>query len=167
MDKLYFLSITDQMKQQFNYLLRFVSNGNQQQIRQYHFDIDRKLSLYFDLLVRTIANQTLDIKNNDIVFEKEKHGKPYIKGYPKFYYNISHTRNAIVRVVLNSPVGVDIEKIRKTEYGIAKRFFTANEQLYIEQAGLGSDNRFYEIWTKWESYIKCHGKVCLCLKNTA
>jgi 4'-phosphopantetheinyl transferase len=158
-DKIYFLSITEQIEQpKFNELLFLLSDQKQEQIKRYHFDIDKKLSLYSDLLVRITACQTLDIKNTDIFFRKGDHGKPYINEYSDFNYNISHTRNAIVVAISGATIGVDIEKIRKAELDIAKRFFTSDEQAYINQNYFESDRRFYEVWTKKEAYIKFIGR---------
>lgn len=44
------------------------------------------------------------------MFYKGEYGKPHINGYPNFYYNISHTSNAIAVAIANNPIGVDIEK---------------------------------------------------------
>jgi 4'-phosphopantetheinyl transferase len=89
-DKIYFLSITEQIEQpKFNELLFLLSDQKQEQIKRYHFDIDKKLSLYSDLLVRITACQTLDIKNTDIFFRKGDHGKPYINEYSDFNYGPS------------------------------------------------------------------------------
>ncbi|MBK1811288.1 4'-phosphopantetheinyl transferase superfamily protein [Clostridium sp. YIM B02505] len=159
MNKLYFLPIAKQVEQpQFNKLLFFISHQKQVQIKRYHLDIDKKLSLYSDLLVRITACQALDMKNSDIVFEKGDHGKPYINQYVNFNYNISHTRDAIVLAISDSAIGVDIEKIRKADPYIAKRFFTSDEQEYIIQDNFQSDRRFCEVWTKKEAYVKYSGK---------
>jgi 4'-phosphopantetheinyl transferase len=158
-NQLYFLPVTDRIDQEeFNIFLGLVSNEKQEQVRRYRFEIDRKLGLYGELLVRCIACRILGIKNTDVVFGREEYGKPYIKGYPYFYYNISHTRNALAVVVADNPVGVDIEKLREAEPGIAKRFFAADEQEYIDNADSEKDRRFYDIWTKKEAYIKYLGK---------
>ncbi len=116
--------------------------------------------------VRAFACKKLGIKNSEIVFEKGKHGKPYIKRYPNFHYNISHTRNAIAVVVSDNPVGIDIEKIRKAELQIANSFFTKTEQEYINEFSSKADKRFYKIWTKKEAYIKYIGKGLLMPLNS-
>lgn len=159
MEKIFYLRLTDQIEQHsFSRLLNLVSSEKQEQVKRYHYEIDKKLSLYSELLVRGIACCMLDMNNNQIIFQKEEYGKPYIKDYPNFYYNLSHTRNAIAVAIADVPVGVDIEKIRKNEMGIANRFFTTNEQAYIDKHDSEKDQRFCEIWTKKEAYIKYHGK---------
>ena len=158
-NKLYYLPINTLInKLTFNKLLSFISIENKEQIKRYHFDIDKKLKLYSDVMVRIIVCQMFGLNNSEIVFEKEEHGKPYIKGVNNFHYNISHTRNAIVIAVSEFSVGVDIEKIKKTDLKIANRFFTINEREYINQNDQEKDKLFYEIWTKKEAYIKYIGK---------
>lgn len=78
--------------------------------------------------------------------------------YQPFFPSVSHTSNIIVIVVSNNEIGVDIEKIRNADLRIAKRFFTKYEQEYILENSLVQNNRFYEVWTKKEAYMKYVGK---------
>ena len=68
------------------------------------------------------------------------------------------------------PVGCDIERIRKVNPGIEKRFFSGkdNELLYdAKQKGEQEyRNRFYTLWTLKESYIKCIGLGLKCPMNS-
>jgi len=158
-NKLYYLPINTLINEtSFNKLLSFISNESKEKIKRYHFDIDKKLKLYADIMIRIIACRTLYIKNSEIIFEKEEYGKPHIKGVDDFYYNISHTRNAIVIAVSEFPVGVDIEKVKESDLKIANRFFTENEREYLKKNALDINRLFYEIWTKKEAYIKYTGK---------
>lgn len=159
MNKLYYLLISENInKNIFSKLLQLVLKEKQRQIERFYFDIDKKLSLYAELLVRIMACSILGIDNEGIKFDKLEYGKPFIKNYPDFHYSITHTRNAVVVAVSDKPVGVDIERIRKAEIKIANRFFVSNEQTFINQITDESDIRFFEVWTKKEAYIKCIGK---------
>lgn len=159
MDKLYFLQLDETIDENiFNQLFTFLSEGKQKQIKHFRVDIDKKLCMYSELLIKIIASQALDIEIKDILIEKERYGKPYLKGYKNFHFNISHTRNAIIVAVSRTSVGVDIEKIRKAETKIAKRFFTQTEQSYVSEFAEKVDKRFYEIWTKKEAHIKYIGE---------
>lgn len=142
----------------FKQLLSFLSKERQKQLMKLNYDIDKKLSLFAEIIVRIIICQKLNVKNSKLVFEKNEYGKPYIKGYTNLYYNISHTRNAIVVAFSDKPVGVDIEKVKHIESQIAKRFFTFEEQMYISKYPEKIDKHFYEVWTKKEAYIKYLGQ---------
>jgi len=156
---LYFLGINDIINvDNFNQLLTFVSKEKQEQIKRFRFDIDKKLCLYSQLLVRTEICKTLNIRNGEFFFVKNEYGKPHLKNYPNFHFNLSHTRNAIAVAIFDKPVGVDVEKIRNADLKIAKRFFAESEFAYIVKSEIGTDKRFYDVWTKKEAYIKYVGK---------
>ncbi len=159
MENLYYIRIDDTINQNtLNYLLTFVSKEKKEQINRYYFNVDKKLSLYADLIVRVIACKTFGLTNKDIDFFKSEYGKPSLNNYLNFHYNVSHTRNAIAVVVSDSQVGVDIEKIREPEFKIVNRFFTQPEIEFIDNTVAESKKRFYIVWTKKEAYIKYIGK---------
>jgi len=136
--------------------LSLVSNERQERINKFRFVIDRKLCLYSELLVRNQACKELGISNEEIIFERNKSGKPFLLNYPKFQFNISHTRNAIAAAFSSNEIGVDIESIKPSDLAIANRFFTPSEQEYITSHD-NPDYAFYEVWTKKEAYIKHNG----------
>ena len=82
-------------------------------------------------------------------------GKPRIREWPDFHYNLSHSGNFAVIAFGESPVGVDVERLRRDAdiRALAARFFAPEEQAY---AGEDRD-RFFEVWTKKESYLKYLG----------
>ncbi|MBZ9636383.1 4'-phosphopantetheinyl transferase family protein [Clostridium sp. FP1] len=121
---------------------------------------DKIRTLIGEILIRTIIFQKLSITNKDITFEKNLYGKPYLKGYPKFKFNISHSGEFVVCAIDDKPIGVDIEKVKYIEYEeIAESFFSSSEFQYIDKEDLNIKlYKFYEIWTLKESYIKCCGR---------
>lgn len=125
-------------------------------------DSQKPLIAYSDLLVRYIASSTLNISPNNIVFDKSKLGKPFVKGFPNFRFSISHSGNLLVVFISDSAVGIDTEKISNPNLQIATRFFTKNESDYIISEPSLSAKRFYEIWTCKEAYIKYLGKGLSC-----
>jgi len=158
-NKLIFHEIANyELNEKFFHLLSLVSKDRQQKISNFKLDIDKKLSLYAEIIVRKYISQKIHLENFEIEFEENKYGKPYLKGYPDFFFNISHTHNAIVVALSNELVGVDVEKIKTADLAIAKRFFSDKEIKYIHSAQFDQDKRFYEIWTRKEAYIKHVGK---------
>ena len=109
-------------------------------------------------VVKNIASDVLNIDPNDIIFLRQKYVKPYIKGYPDFNFNISHTENAIAIAISDYPVGVDVERIGETNYKIAERFFAQGEKQYLYSINESTKQRFFEIWTKKEAYLKWTGE---------
>ena len=81
-------------------------------------------------------------------------GKPYLLEYPDFFYNISHSGDYAVCAAADSPIGVDIQKLRKPDMRIAERRFTEDEYNYICK---DEDRNFFRIWTRKESILKADG----------
>ena len=135
-----------------------ISTDKKAKLDNYKSDIDKKLGLYADLLVRAAIHQDLNIENNDIVFGVDSYGKPLLENNRDYRFNISHTHNMIAVAISNNPVGVDVEKIRESDHRIEKRFFAEHELKYIYKSQDNTNERFFEIWTKKEAYIKYTGK---------
>lgn len=155
---LIFLPIDEQIEfHQVSYLLSHISQERATKIDRYHFDIDKKLSLYSELIVRLIACKILDTDNSSLCFETKKLGKPFIREMEDFHFNISHTKNAVVAAFSSNEVGVDIERVREFDEKIVKRFFTENEQQYVLSEEKNANQRFFEVWTKKEAYVKYLG----------
>ncbi len=87
---------------------------------------------------------------------KDEFGKPYLKDRRDLYFNLSHSGRYVVLAWGDTPVGVDVQQHDPDTNveAIGKRYFTADEQQYSQ----GDRNRFYEIWTKKESFLKYTGK---------
>ena len=101
--------------------------------------------------LESVLKEKFNIKMPEI--KKGSHGKPYFPG-TDIHFNISHSGDFKVLAIAETPVGVDIEKVRKADLRVAKRF-CENEYNYITQKD--SEHRFFEIWTKKEAYLKYKG----------
>lgn len=95
----------------------------------------------------------------DYTVEKNAHGKPRIVGREDFHYNLSHAGNWVVIAYGPEEVGIDIEKISwdAGKERLARRFFTENEQAYVFREEAHQPQRFFQIWTGKESYLKYLG----------
>ena len=101
--------------------------------------------------LESVLKEKFNIKMPEI--KKGSHGKPYFPG-TDIHFNISHSGDLKILAIAETPVGVDIEKVRKADLRVAKRF-CENEYNYITQKD--SEHRFFEIWTKKEAYLKYKG----------
>ena len=164
---IYFVELDEKIKfLKYEPLLGLLSAEKRDRILKFHFDIDKKLGVVSDLLVRYLACVYLDVDNSELRFATNEYGKPFLEGKKDFHYNVSHTRNAVVVAVSNNSIGVDVEKIREYDSGIVKRFFCHKEQNYIKTSAETAKRNFFEIWTKKESYIKWKGKGLLIPLNS-
>lgn len=166
MIKVYYMPVKDKINYDiFEQLLCLVSAEKKTEILKLHCEIDKKLSLYAEVLLRKIVIETYDIRNEKIRFKMDCYGKPYIADNPDFHFNISHTHNAIALAWGDTMVGIDIEKIREINLKIIDRFFTKDEIVYI-RASNNPDAAFYEIWTSKEAYTKYVGTGLLMPLNS-
>lgn len=121
---------------------------------------DKIRTVIGEILIRTIIVENLKIDNKDIRFKKNQYGKPYLKDYQNFNFNISHSGDYVLCVIDNKFIGIDVEEVKHIEYEeISKNCFAIKEFEYIVNQDLKFQlDRFYEIWTLKESYIKCCGQ---------
>lgn len=83
--------------------------------------------------------------------------KPYLsKGKP--FFNISHSENYVVLAIADCEVGVDIEKIRPFHEATARRVFSEEQLLQLQQMEeTGRDEAFSKMWTGCEAVLKLYG----------
>ena len=93
----------------------------------------------------------------DITFDYGANGKPSIAGGPDF--NLSHSGGlAALAISRDGALGIDIEKMRPIEDGVARHHFSAAE--YAELHRLTPAERvegFFQCWTRKEAIIKACG----------
>ena len=94
--------------------------------------------------------------SHPFVFEKNEHGKPFLRDYPEVFFNLSHCKNGIAVAVSDAPIGIDIESYRNVSDSLIR--YTMNEEEC--QLIFGSDDPvrvFTEYWTKKEAVFKLRG----------
>ncbi len=91
--------------------------------------------------------------NKKVNIFKTPHGKPYIEN-GEIYFNITHAGDFKAVAIGKAEVGIDAETLRKPDLRVARRFTQAEREYILES---DSDNRFFEIWTKKEAYLKYKG----------
>lgn len=123
----------------------------QNKILKYKLEDDRKRSLAAGLIMNKILIDN-NISANSIYYGSN--GKPYAEG---IFFNAAHSGNYAFGVSSDSEIGCDVEIIKQAHLDIAKRFFTAQEYIYISDSE-NKDNIFFKLWTIKESYIKFTGE---------
>lgn len=78
-------------------------------------------------------------------------GKPFIPD-SDIHFNISNTKGAIVAIIHDAPIGVDLERYREPREIIYKRVFCQEE---IDSIKTAED--FTNLWTRKESVVKLFG----------
>lgn len=117
---------------------------------------------------RGMARQLLGTSGVDpkeIHFEAAAHGKPYVSAPidAQRPFNVAHTNGLVMCGIgseLDDLVGIDVEKLdRKTDPGLATRYFSPPEVSYLERFASETERRnaFLRVWTLKESFIKAIG----------
>ena len=111
---------------------------------------DRLRCVTAEALLRKVLGRS------DYRIEKNAFGKPCIRDLPGFYYNLSHSGRYVVIAWGDTEVGVDVQqhRDRSNVTALAERFFAPDELDLVRR----EPHRFYEIWTKKESYLKYTGR---------
>lgn len=90
------------------------------------------------------------------VLQFEDGGKPIVDGLS---FNLSHSGNLVLCAVGSQDVGCDVEKLREAPKKVGSRFFTEQEQDYLNTLDDEEyDRAFFQIWTMKESYVKMTGE---------
>lgn len=103
--------------------------------------------------LRSIGSSFLLLKaSNGRKIHYTAEGKPFIENN---HFNISHSGDYVVLAEADSPVGVDIERVTDIgiDDGLKNIALTERERFWVKDSLL----RFYVVWTRKESLIKCEG----------
>lgn len=136
----------------------WISPERQARAERYRRREDRLRCVAGEVLLRYVLKKTRNL--TEMTVECNEFGKPGIKGMGDFYYNLSHSGEWVVIAYGDSEVGIDIEQIcmNAGKEKIARQYFTEHECDYIFEAGEErAVERFFEIWTAKESYVKYLG----------
>lgn len=123
---------------------------------RFRFRRDKQLSLAAWLLLET---QLRRAGVHGYSLSAGPNGKPYIDrpGAPGF--NLSHSEERVMCALSEGEVGCDVERVRKIELEIARRFFYAGEYGFIMRGADETERRerFFRLWTLKESFMKATG----------
>lgn len=112
---------------------------------------------------RELLAQALNVKPEQLVFEKEAHGKPYLANQT-ISFNISHSQEsfAMVWCLENIALGIDIEdksKKRQQQTLAARTFDSAEMKAWQnpEFLPIQAHEQWLKTWTRKEAVLKAHG----------
>ena len=97
-----------------------------------------------------------DIHHGPFEVVSGKNEKPLVKD-DIFFFNISHTKGAVLAAAGFSPVGADIQIVEEKYEPVAKRVLTPSELSLVKHSSK-PEREFTRLWTLKESYIKYTGE---------
>lgn len=123
----------------------------------YHNLTDRFLCAKSYLLLAHALRENFQIYE-EMYFDINENGKPYLRKFPHIHFNISHCNKGVLCVIHEKEVGCDIEEIPSTlDIDLCRYCFNEKEFKHITD----SQNpclEFTKLWTKKEACLKQTGK---------
>jgi len=133
-----------------------IKKEKQNRIKKYiNKDAKKRSILGEQLLIELLKEENINYKNIEI--KTNENGKPFIKNQ-KIYYSISHSYDYVISVISNKPIGIDIEKIRKTSLNTIKK-------ISKEKKEITSERELFQIYTLKEAYLKMKGLSLIDINN--
>lgn len=111
-------------------------------------------ALAYILLIKALKEEGIFTEMPD--FHYNEHGKPYLKNYSGWYFNFSHSKNAVCCVIAKEEIGIDIEEVGEYKEALARYSCNDEEMLFLNR----SDDKatdFYRLWTRKEAAFKLIG----------
>ncbi len=153
---------------EYEYWFSLMSEEKQKHTASFKNINDKKRTVAGEMLAKKGIAECFNISPESIIISANETGKPFAQNL-KIEFNISHSENMVVCAINDTPVGIDIEKIRKVDLAIAKRICNSSELEYLfgfaptsEDFRVTEDReiqlRFFELWTAKEAYAKFLGK---------
>ena len=89
-------------------------------------------------------------------FSYNEHDKPFLKNYPGWYFNISHSKTAVCCVLSRKEMGIDIEEVGEYKESLAAYICNDKELEPLHDSENKADD-FYKLWTRKEAIFKMIG----------
>lgn len=135
--------------------LKTIPAFRQEQCAKYRQNIDKNACVAaYQLLTKGLAENFHIFNPPEFVYSQ--YGKPYLRDTPQIFFSLSHCKKAVVCVLADFELGVDIEMIRPFEMDVAKRICTENELQQL-LASTAPSTLSCKIWTMKESFAKAYG----------
>ena len=122
-------------------------------------DEDKVRSVCGELLARKLISDAYGLSNHEIEFACAAGGKPFWRGRPDFFFNISHSGDWVAVISGKDETGVDVEKTASGVEAELPPLVLSQEELMLYRA-LQRDAAiayFYRLWTLKESLLKAKG----------
>lgn len=146
-------------------LLGWLGSDERERHARFRFERDRDIYLVAHVLLRRMLARVTGVPAAALTFSAGPHGRPEIAAPEParvFRFNLSHTHGLVAcGVCRDADIGVDVEYVeRRVELmGVAKHVFSPVEvEGLAALSGSAQRERFFDLWTLKEAYIKAIGK---------
>lgn len=149
----------EKIPENFNELrfLPVLNEGEQRRYQTITDELTRRQFLFSRFILKNKLFEVLSKNSNEITFEFNEHGKPFLPSQDRTFFNLSHSGNYVGYILAKKEVGLDIQAKREINNidGLIKKICHKNE------INMLSNNRlemFTKLWTLKEAFSKCTGK---------
>lgn len=142
--------------------LGLLSDDERARHDRFRFERDRHHFLVAHALVRTTLARVTGRTPESLTFTIGERGRPEldpVEGEEPVRFNLSHTLGLVaVAVTRERDVGVDVERLRDVNLGVADKHFAPPEVASLKALdATEQESRFFSYWTLKEAYIKARG----------
>ncbi len=142
--------------------MRFLPVLNEKERLRYQVITDehrRRQFLFSRFILKNKLFEILGRNSNEIDFETNEFGKPYLPSKDRTFFNLSHSGNYVGYVIAKKEVGLDIQEARNFD-NLDKLIEKTSHPNEITLINSMSDRTqaFTKLWTLKEAFSKCIGK---------
>lgn len=137
-------------------LLDLLTPAETERIHRYRIPADREMRITARAAVKMLIAKYAGIAPEQVIIEQTPTNKPRLVGLENIDFNLSHSRKQILIAISNSPVGVDVERMRP---GLASSglIFSEAEARWVAQSA-DKTAAFFTLWTRKEALVKASGQ---------
>lgn len=143
----------------------WLSQEEKQRVERFQFEEHKKQLVLGRYFLRSVLSEYGITQKEQWRFRYNDYGKPQIcaeqQSHPALFFNLSHSKRQFALAISRlEETGIDVEfnKRERLVSKIAKRFFSPTEvSALLEMPEQGQQQRFFELWTLKEAYIKACG----------
>lgn len=105
-----------------------------------------------------LTSAGVNTESTDLTLIREPNGKPRFNSLP-LHFSISHSGGLAAVALSGRNIGIDVEYVdaHRNISAISKRFFSAEEHLWLSESNSPTED-FFSLWTKKEALAKLTGE---------
>ncbi len=163
----YYTNIQNLTQQDLVRGFALLSNQRKEQILRSKSPLDQKRRLAASLLLSHALKKETEVPADGSDFtaafpelEYSPKGKPTLKDHPELFFSLSHSGDYALCAMGHVPVGADLQQFRSSSLKIVDRFYTKEEQEYVNSFGSSEEqiHTFFHIWSAKEALLKLTGQ---------
>ncbi len=157
--KLYIANVSQITSEIYHELLSEISEERRNRLKVCHHEMDKRRGMLGELLLQRAVREELGISPAQTSFGYGEKGKPYVKGYPEFHFNISHSRDIVLCAAGDTQVGADVQSLIVRPEKLVRKCLTKGEaDLYHAAKNEDKSSVMTVFWCRKESYMKMTGQ---------